>query len=464
MTSTPIQAPPPPTSPAKLPAPPRHAGNDAGNGNGFSHAQHAHQGPVAMDEHDMPKDLHRPGNMTVIVVVLIFVALLAGIFVVGYIPHRHRVAEAEADATDRTSMPLVVDVTRPKVTTTSKDVLLPGDLRPMQETALFPRVTGYLKSFSADIGDHVKAGTVLAVIDSPDIDAQLAQNRANLGQARAAVDKAQADLDNAKTTLDRYEAWNKASAGVSQKDLDDKRAAYKDAVADLSQMKANVLAAEATVQQTSVMQEFEKIIAPFDGTITERTYDKGALLNTANTTAKEMFRIDETDVLRVFVNVPQTYATAIKTDQPAYLTVRNYPGREFKGTISRSAGALDESTRTMSFELHFPNPDGALAAGMYGEARLPVTNEAPVLVIPTSALVFNAAGLKIAVARDGKIHLQKITVGRDLGTEIEVTAGISADDQVVTNPGERLAEGVAVEISGGDQPGAPAPSASASAK
>jgi RND family efflux transporter MFP subunit len=159
-----------------------------------------------------------------------------------------------------------------------------------------------------------------------------------------------------------------------------------------------------------------------------------------------MFHIAHTDLLNVYVNVPQTYATNIKTGQPAYLMVRNYPGKEFSGIVARSAGALDSNTRTLPFELHFANPDGTLYAGMYGQARLLVTTEQKVLTIPASALVFNAEGLNVALVRDDKVHFQKITTGRDLGNELEVTAGLTPEDQVVSNPGERLREGVDVRV------------------
>jgi RND family efflux transporter MFP subunit len=191
----------------------------------------------------------------------------------------------------------------------------------------------------------------------------------------------------------------------------------------------------------------------------------GALVSPSNTApGKELFRITQTDTLKVYVNVPQTYTTSVKTGQKAFLTVRNYPDKEFEGTVARSAGALDPNTRTMAFELHFPNKDGQLFAGMYGTVRMPIIAEKPLLTIPTSALVFNAAGLQVALVKDNKVHFQKIEVGRDLGTEIEVTNGISADDQVIANPGERLVENGEVQVIKSKPTGQEAPKPNATAR
>jgi RND family efflux transporter MFP subunit len=208
-----------------------------------------------------------------------------------------------------------------------------------------------------------------------------------------------------------------------------------------------VVAAQASVQRLKVLQSFEKIIAPFDGVVTMRNYDVGALLSpTDNAPGKELFRIAETDKLRVYVSVPQVYATQIQIGAPAALTVRNYGDRLFTGKVARTSSSIDLATRVMTFELEFANPDGALFPGMYGDAHLEVTDPHPVLRIPTSALLFDATGPHVALVQDGKIHFQKITPGRDLGTELEVVAGITNLDQVVSTPGEQLTEGATVQV------------------
>jgi RND family efflux transporter MFP subunit len=300
----------------------------------------------------------------------------------------------------------------------------------------------------------VKEGQLLAVIDAPDVDAQLDESKATLEQAKATVVKSEADLQVAGANLDRYFESQKESPGsVTQQQIDSFRAAYADAVGALDVAKATVVQNAADVQRLSVLQGFERITAPFGGTITARNYDVGALINPSVTTAgTELYDIAETDTLRVFVDVPQADSTNVRIGQPAYLAVRNYPHREFTGVVARMTGALNSNTRTLSFQLNFPNPDGALYAGMYGQARIPVSDAQPLLIIPTSALVFNAKGLQVATVEQGKVHFKPINVGRDYGMQIEVASGLSAEDEVVANPGERIAEGVSVVATSLDQP------------
>lgn len=447
---TPQQAPPPP-----LPAP--HAGN--GNGGVGRPAQPGH----AHDENVIPSDLPRPSRTTIAAAVLIFCALLVVLFLLGWIPSRRHLAEAREDARAQSDQTPAVEVAFPKQQASATSVSLPCDVKSLEETAIFPRTNGYLKTLRHDIGDHVQAGELLAEIDTPEVDAQLAQSQANMEQAEANVQKAEADKNLAKTTYDRYQKTG-PGGGVSQQQIDQQKAAYDDAVSGLEQTRASVVAAEADVKRLQVLQGFEKVTAPFTGTITARNYDIGALLSATDTAAgHEMFRIAQTDTLRVFVNVPQDEATNVRTGQPARLVVRNYPGRHFDGTVARTAGAIDPVTRTLSVELHFPNPKGELYAGMYGEANLDVVPGEKTLVIPSSALLFNANGKQVAIVHDGKVHLQSINIGKDLGTEMEITSGLNPNDEVVSNPGEKLAEGVQVKVVNQPQPGQGSPTKTASA-
>jgi RND family efflux transporter MFP subunit len=409
------------------------------------HRRHA---PVA-DEHAIPKDLHKPSNVLVIVMALVFVVLLAGLFVVGWLPHERAAEQAAADAQAvQASEAPIVSVANPRPQAANKEISLPCSVNANQQTAIFARANGFLKQWLVDIGGHVKKDQLLAVIDAPDLDAQLAQAKATLEQAKASVVKAQADLQETQTDYQRYLTAQKENPGsVSAEDLDMKRDAYDDAAAAVEVAKATVVQDAASVQQLAVEQGFERITAPFAGTITARNYDVGALISPSNTSAgSEMFDIADTSILRVNVNVPQVYATDVRIGQPAYLTVRNYPKRRFEGVVARQTGALDTSTRELLFQLDFPNPDGALDVGMYGTASLPTSNPQPVLVVPTSSLIFNANGVQVALVRDGKVHFQKVTVGRDLGTDLEITDGVSTSDQVVTNPGEKLGEGLTVQV------------------
>ena len=410
------------------------------------------------EEHTIPADLPRPSTKTVLVAVAVFLALLAALFVIGWVPYHNANTQADADAAEQASAIPAVQVVHPEPSAGAKTLELPCDVRANQETLLFPRTSGYLKKNYVDLQDKVTAGQLLAEIDTPEVDAQINQSRANLEQFKAAVFKAQADLELAQKTLARFESAQKAQPGsVTEQEVDQNRATVKETESALAQAKANVVAADADVQRLVVLQGFEKVPSPFAGIITARMYDPGALLSATNTTpGQELFRITQTDIVRVFVNVPQDDATKIDIGHPAFLAVGNYPDREFKGFVARSTSEIDVNTRTLALELHFPNPDGELYAGMYGQARIEIGESHPLLIIPTSALVFNAAGLQVATVDDQKkVHFRIIKTARDLGTRIEVAKGVSPDDQVIDNPGERLAEGVAVKVLPSTQPSAP---------
>ncbi len=410
-----------------------------GNGAPVGH-EHAH------DENEIPTDLPKPSNFIVIMVVVVFVLLLVALFILGLVPHLHRIALAESDATAIASAVPVVTVEKPTATSGSKDLYFPGDVRANQATAIFTRASGFLKKWNYDIQSHVKANDVLAVIDAPDVDAQLAQAKANLEQAKTTVTKSESDLKLANVTLQRYLESQKASPGsVTQLVIDQQQATYDDAVSALAQSKAAVASEEAAVQQLTVTQGFDTVIAPFDGVITVRNYDNGSLLSPSS--SREIFDIAQTDLLRVYVSVPQGDATAVQVGKPGFLQVQsNYPGRWFPGVVARTSDALDQGTRTLTVEVDFPNKDDLLRPGMFGQIRLPVGDARQVLMITTGALIFNADGLQVALVQDNKIHLQKIGVGRDMGTQIEVTTGLTADDQVVSNPGEKVDEGVQVKV------------------
>jgi RND family efflux transporter MFP subunit len=406
----------------------------------------AHAHPI--EEHVIPPNLKRPHTLTVAGVLVLFVLLIAGLFFLGWGPHEQEKALAISDARSEAITVPVVSVAAPTESQSKTPLVLPCDIKAYQETALYTRANGFLKKLNVDIHDQVKAGEVLAEIDTPDVDAQLAQSEASVNQEKASVVKAQADVDLAQRTLDRYQAVQKAGNGnVTQQELDQQRTAVDQAKAAITQADSNVVAAQANVQRLKVLQSFEKIVAPFDGVVTTRNYDVGALLSpTDNAPGKELFRIAETDKLRVYVNVPQVYATQIAIGAPATLRVRNYGERDFVGKVARTSSSIDLATRMMSFELEFANPDGALFPGMYGEAHLVVTDPHPVLRIPTSAMMFDATGPHVALVQDGKIHFQPIVPGRDLGTELEVVSGITSADRIVSSPGEQLTEGGAVQV------------------
>lgn len=403
-----------------------------------------------MEESVIPSDLPRPGKAVMVTAAIAFALLLIALFLIGWYPRHQIELQTDADAAAIDSGVPIVQAAAPKLSASSGELVLPADVKPYQMAALYTRSNGFLKELRHDINDRVQEGELLAVVDAGEVDAQLAQAIAARDQARANVDRAQADIDLAEVTLKRYVDAQKASPGsVTQEDLDTKKSALVDAAAALKQASANVTASDANVNQLTVLQSYERVYAPFSGTITSRNYDVGALLNQATTgtgAGKELFDIAQTDPLKVYISVPQTYATEIQMGQSASLVVRNYPGREFAGIVVRSSGSLDPATRTLLLEIHFPNPKNDLYAGMYGQVKLKVHPASPALTIPTSALIFNAQGIQVALVKDDKVHFQPITLGRDMGTELEVAAGLDEHDLVIANPGERLREGGPVKV------------------
>jgi RND family efflux transporter MFP subunit len=394
----------------------------------------------------IPSDLPRIGTAGIVVLALLFVAMLAGLFVLGYLPHQRLQTDLRAE-TDRAngSKPLVTAAI-PKRQQQATQLVLPADIESFQQTLVYSRTSGYLKKLLVDIGDRVQAGQLIAEIDTPEIDAQLNQARAALQQAEANVEKAQIDLELGRTTFDRYQETLK-SGGVAQQQFDEKHTQWRQAGASLSVARANLGAAQAEVKRLEVLQGFEKVIAPFSGVISTRNYDIGALLaSSVLGSGKELFQIDQTDPLRVFVSVPQAYATTVQTGQKAELLVRNYPGRSFEGAVMRSAGSIDPTTRTLRVQINVSNRENLLFAGMYGQIRFHIMQKQPPLLVPTNALVYNADGLSLAVVKAERVHFQKIAAGRDFGTEIEVLDGLTDNDLVIANPGEQITEGSEVEV------------------
>jgi membrane fusion protein (multidrug efflux system) len=433
------------SNPPALPEPPH---------DGAGHEGNAHSGE------GVPHDLKTPGTGSVVIAVIAFAIVLVALFIVGEVPSYRENKAARADAAERANQLPVVTYSNPAISSGTHDVTLPCDVKANQSTAIFTRTNGYLKKWYFDIGQHVEAGQLMAEIETPEVDAQLVQSKASLQQNEAAVKKAEADKDLAQVTLNRYvEAATKSPGSVTKESIDQNESALKDADAALNQAVANVAAAKANVQQLQTQVGFEKVYAPFTGTVTARNYDVGALLSPTNTAAgSEIFDLAQTDPLRVFVNVPQEFANDVKLNEHAKLYVRNFPARAFDGVITLTAGAVDPTTRTLAVQIDFPNKDGELFAGEYGEIHLPVQDPQPVGLIPTSALIFNAQakGLQVALVTDvkhddqkkretGTVHMVTIKTGRDFGTTIEVTNGLTPQDKVIGNPSERVAEGAVVE-------------------
>jgi RND family efflux transporter MFP subunit len=412
----------------------------------------AHNGESDHEHVLAPTEVNTPPRGRLILGTVVVGMLLAALLLVGSIPREHTNKELTALAAAALNAPVLVSTTQPTTAPQTTEIALPANLRPWQEVSIFARTTGYLKNFVVDISDQVKQGQLLAIIDAPEVDQQLQQARAALDQTKAAVYKAQSDLNLATVTYNRYEQLSHTNS-VTPQDLDTTKAAVIADQANVKAADANVGAAQANVQRLEQMVLFEKITAPFAGVVTGRTYDVGALINADPTTVdiKPMFKIAENDVLRVFVNVPQSSALEIQKGMQVKVTAREVPGRTFTGTVMGTTNYLDQTNRSLLTEVKVKNeenPDGsfALLPGMFVNVNIEVHHNKPSLLVPAPALVNNADGTQLAVVQDGKIHFVKVDVGQDFGQQIEITNGLKGDEQIVATPGERIAEGVPAQI------------------
>ncbi len=355
------------------------------------------------------------------------VALL-GVGVEGKL--RQRVALAEtASAQGR---PPMVTVVQPHRAATVPAVVLPATVEPMQETTIYARTSGYVKTVHVDIGDRVAAGQLLAEIESPEVDASLREARARLDQERA-------NLLLARATLERTRQLHREQL-VSQQQLDEQEAAF-----DTRQ--AAVEAAQATVQSLAIQQAYQRVVAPFAGTVTSRRIDRGALITSGSgATVASLFTIGQTDALRVFVDVPQMAAVGIAPGQTVDVGLRERPGHVTSGRVVRTAGALDSRSRTLRTEVHLPNDDHALMPGMYVQVAFPAASGDPALVVPANALVVRTEGPQVAVVEGTAVHYRKVVLGRDFGKEVEVVGGLNGGESLVASPGDRLTDGQIVQV------------------
>jgi len=325
-----------------------------------------------------------------------------------------------------------VNVIAPQPGAPTQEISLPGRTQAFTDTSIFARTSGYVKGWHFDIGAHVKQGQLLAEIESPEVDQQLQQARADLATA-------QANLRQAQITADRWSALLESDS-VSKQETDQ-------ALSALSAMKATVESNAANVRRLEQLQGFERIYAPFDGVITARNIDIGVLVDAgANTSARELFHMAATQTLRVFVAVPEVYSPAARPGTVAALTLDEFPGRSFRGTLVRTANAIDLASRTLLIEVDVGNPRGELLPGAYAFVHLKLPAQVASVSIPASTLLFRAEGLQVAVVRDGQAQLVPITIGRDYGATVEILAGLRPTDQVVVSPPDSLTSGTRVRI------------------
>jgi RND family efflux transporter MFP subunit len=339
-----------------------------------------------------------------------------------------------ADETQQNAIP-TVSIVHPIAEKPNEDLVLPGTLQAYVESPIYARTNGYLLRWYKDIGSRVKPGDLLADIDTPEVDQELRQAKATREQVLAA-------RDLAKINATRYEALRKTDS-VSQEEADTQSSGYQQAL-------ANLAAADANVKRLEELEGFKHVYAPFEGVITRRTVDPGALINAGNgggSGPQAMFSIAKADPLRVYVSVPQAYAPAIKVGMNGAVTLQEFPGQKFTGTVVRTADAIDVTSRTLLTEVDVPNKDGKLLPGSFGEVHFNPKIDVNKVTIPVNAMLFRKEGAQVAVvSSDGKVQLRPISIGKDYGTTLEVVGGIDVNDRVIVNPADSIEDGQQVNV------------------
>jgi RND family efflux transporter MFP subunit len=400
----------------------------------------------------------RPRTLRVVVLLVLAVLIVAGIVFWG-INARIQTAAAVKETTKELAIP-AVSVIHPKPGSMKNEVVLPGNIQAFTDSPIYARASGYLKQWNVDIGGHVKAGEVLATIEAPELDQQVRQAKATIQQTQASLDQAianqqqgKANEEIARVTAQRWQ--NLVTKGaVSRQENDQYQAQFQAQVANLSALeqaiaaaRSNIAAAEANLGRLQEMQNYETVKAPFDGIITARNIDVGALINAGNGgAAQELFHMASTAKLRVYVSVPQADSRAAAPGLKSYLTLSEFPGRRFPGELVRTSGAIDQATRTLLTEVDVDNASGELRPGAYAEVHLMIPEGSRSLILPVSTLIFRSEGLRVGVVRDGKAQLVPIILGKDYGNEVEVVSGLNENDAVVSNPPDSLSSGAIVQV------------------
>ena len=429
-----------------------------------------HETPL-LDDPQHPRFLPKQSSRgKALWIALLALATLAILFFVGYLPRKHREQALAQDSKEEQESIPEVNVAHARAAAAQTDLLLPGNIAAVTEASIYARAAGYLKRRYVDIGDRVRQGQLLAEIDAPDLDAQVSQGRAVVNQAQSALaqqQSAQVQTETAarlaKVQLDRWTVL--VNKGVlARQELDQKQADYEGAIATVESAKSSVRAsqgsvrgAEANLQRLIRLQDYKQLRAPFTGIITARNADVGALISTTGSSqgtpsgpgassTGELFREAQIDMLRIMVNVPQGDAPSVKLGQHAEVRVDQYVGRTFNGTVTRTASSLDPATRTLLTEVRVVNRDHALLPGEYAQVKFSVTRAVNPLLVPGDSLVSRPNGTMVAVVdASNKAHFRNVTVGRDYGTNLEITSGLEEGEAVVVNPTDDVREGATLK-------------------
>ena len=373
------------------------------------------------------------------IVVGILATVLLVVIVLGILSR----AAAEHSLKTKTEAAAILDVAviHPTVTSTSPEIALPGNTQAYVDTPIYARTNGYLRQWFFDIGAHVKKGQLMATIETPEVDQQLQVAQADLKSA-------QANLNLARSTSMRYVNLLKLDS-VSKQETDQ-------AVSDEAAKTASVEASMAAVRRLEQLQSFERIYAPFDGIVTARNTDMGALIDAGSGSAqpRDLFRLASTGLIRVFVPVPEAYAPDITDGGKAYLTLDEFPNRRFEGTITRNSSAIDPLSRTLNVEVDVPNAQGLVLPGAYVFVHFTTPIHADTVSIPANTLLFRAQGLQVGLVRDNHVHLLPVSIAHDSGATVEIRSGLSPSDRVILDPSDSLAEDQEVHITEKSKEGA----------
>jgi len=372
-------------------------------------------------EPQAPRAFRRPWLMALVAFLIVVAVVISGI-----VP-RVRARATLRNETNQLAVPAVI-VVKPKPSSPGQEVILPANVQAYRDAPIYARTNGYLKRWYYDIGARVKQGALLADIDSPEIDQQL-------HQARADLNTAEANMKLSEITANRYQGLLKSDS-VSQQEADN-------AAGDYAAKKAIVQSSQANLRRLEQLVSFEKIYAPFDGVITARNTDIGQLIDSGSSGGPhaELFHIVNPNPLRVYVNVPEVYSRLTRPGLKADLLLAEYPGRRFEGTLVRTADAIDQATRTLLVEIQVKNPTGELLSGAYAEMHLKLPGSISSFTIPVNTLIFRSEGLRVAVVKEGKADLVPVTLGRDYGSEVEVLTGLNGGESLIVNPPDSIVSG-----------------------
>ncbi len=387
------------------------------------------EGNTRSDQEGSYQPTQKKSRLFLFLVGVVVVLVIIGIFTM--LQHREQY-KALAKETEKLAVPSVAAI-HPTVEPSQEDLVLPSTLQAYTESPIYARTTGYLKKWYHDIGSHVQQGQLLADIETPEVDQQLSQARADLGTM-------QANENLSRITATRYEELIKTD-GVSKQEVDN-------AVGDYAARRAGVASAQANVRRLEELESFKHVYAPFGGVVTRRNVDIGNLINAGNGgAAQELFFLAATDPIRAYISVPELYAPAVHPGVGAYLELTLYPGQKFQAKVVRTADAIDLASRTLNTEVDVPNKNGQLLPGGYAQVHLLVGVKGTRLQVPVNALLFRAEGLRaVVVDANHKVHLQQLAIGRDYGTALEVLQGLSPEDWIVLNPPDSLDEGMQVNV------------------